>query len=101
MCHRELLKGEHLWNSRIGVPSMNVESDWCVVCSMPRPGYVDPAVKAEKWKAEGDAEEDEGLQRLLSERPRVTQLDGSGEAPPRPVSGTEMRDALAGGEEAA
>lgn len=85
----ELLKGEHLWNSAIGVPSMNVESDWCVVCSMPRPGYVDPAVKAEKWKAEAD-DQSETLQGL----PAVQQET-------RPESRTPVRNALAGGEEAA
>ncbi|WP_179857940.1 hypothetical protein [Streptomyces sp. OK228] len=80
---------------------MNVESDWCVVCGMPRPGYIDPAVKAEKWKAEADAAEDEGLQGLLSERPRVAQLDGSGEAASRTAPWPEVRDSPPRGKEAA
>jgi hypothetical protein len=61
MCRGELLNGEHLWNSLIGVPSKVVECDWCIQCGFPRPGFMDPAVKAEKWKADDVSEEMQGL----------------------------------------
>lgn len=66
---------------------MNVESDWCVRCGLPRPGFIDPAVKADKWKAEDAAEEVQGL-------PTDQQ-----ETCPEP--GPKVRDVLASGEEAA
>jgi hypothetical protein len=43
-CRGEL---SHLWNGDIGAQPRVVESDWCVNCGIPRPGYIDPA---EKWK---------------------------------------------------
>jgi hypothetical protein len=89
MCRGELFNGEHLWNSAIGVPSKVVECDWCVVCSMPRPGYMDPK---DKWK-EGatDAAEEERaapLQGLPADQQEASALR-------RP----EVRDSLPGGEE--
>lgn len=32
-------------------PSMNMECDSCAACGFPRPGFIDPAVKAAQWKA--------------------------------------------------
>lgn len=87
MCSNE--RG-HLWNSSIGVPSKVIECDWCVCCGIPRPGYMDPAVKAEKWK-EDDA-------------PKGTEVQGlhAVEAPPPgAVSGAPVHDAPPGEEEAA
>lgn len=32
----------HLWHSTIVVRSRVTVSDWCVNCTEPRPGYIDP-----------------------------------------------------------
>lgn len=66
---------------------MNVESDWCVRCGLPRPGFIDPAVKADKWKAADAPEEVQGLPANQQET--------------RPEPGPKVRKSLAGGEEAA
>lgn len=56
MCRGDLPEG-HLWNSSIGVPSKVIECDWCVICSTPRPGYLDPQLK---WNTNGEPVEGQG-----------------------------------------
>lgn len=82
MCRGDLPEG-HLWNSSIGVPSKVIECDWCLICSAPRPGYLDPR---DKWKTDDKAE---ALQGLSADQ----QASGS-------ESGAEVRHALARGAEA-
>lgn len=53
----------HLWNSSIGVRSLSVVCDWCVLCSTPREGFISPD---DRRFATGDAEipEEKTLQGL-------------------------------------
>jgi hypothetical protein len=71
-------------------PSMNMECDSCAACGMPRPGFIDPAVKAAQWKASADAAETQALQGLPG-----------GQQETRPLSGTQVRKSQPHGEEAA
>lgn len=43
----------HLWNSVIGYPSKVIECDWCTICSVVRPGFMDPR---DKWRTDDEVD---------------------------------------------
>lgn len=76
MCRADLPDG-HLWLSMTIANSLNRECDYCISCGLPRPGFVDPAVKAEKWKEYAAEEEGTPLQGLPGGGEAASPLPGA------------------------